>query len=657
MVNLKTIKIEYKISFLLFILAFLLYANTIKNNYGFDDNYVAVTNPQHPNNPRIEKGINGIAEIFRTHYVEIEGQSFEYRPLVLTTFAVEYQFFGSNPHISHFINALLYAITCMLLFLLLNKLFKKYSIIFPLLSTLLFLVHPIHTEVVASIKSRDELLEFLFGLMSFYFVLKSLESKQVFNMLVAMVFFFLAALCKSTYILFLALIPLSLYFFSLVSFKKIGSIIGLIFISVICSKLLKIGLLDHLENTRSFAFFENPLYFENNFLAQLPIAFYSIGYYIKLLIVPYPLCCYYGSYAIPMAQWTSPIVIFSIIFYGLIIAYAIRNIFKKSVLSYSIIAYLIGIFPFANLITAVVGIIGERFIYFATYGFCISMAYLLLTFFKINITSRGELNVKALSLPFKISVTGILIILSMLTLSRNTKWKDEATLFRNDVKKFDSSCNLHYLFGNKLYPEIFNTPNGVKRDAIINEATFHYKRALTLMIEGIKKYPTDFTTLNNIGTIYINIFNDAVSAQPFFKQALSLKPTNVITRYNFAYCFEKRNLVDSAIVYYEKMVSENTQYAPVYIQLRELYLNKKQYLKIIYCDEKLINLNPSQANLYVNLGNSYILNKDTMKAIIQFEKAVSLEPQNTNLRNQIITFLRSAGYKDNANRLEKELPQ
>jgi tetratricopeptide (TPR) repeat protein len=655
MINLKTIKIEHKISLLLLVLTFLLYGNTIKNSYAFDDNYVAVTNSEHPNNPRIEKGIKGIVEIFKTHYVEIEGQSFEYRPLVLTSFAIEYQFFGSNPHVSHFINILLYGMTCIVLFLLLNKLFKKYNIIFPLLSTLLFLVHPIHTEVVASIKSRDELLAFLFGILSFYFVLKSLESKQILNMLIAVLFFFLASLCKSTYILFLALIPISLYFFTPISFKKIGIIIISILGAVICLKLLKIGLLDHSTKMRSYAFFENPLFFEDNFLTRLPVAFYTIGYYIKLLVVPYPLCCYYGSNTIPMSQWSSPFMIISIVFYVLIGVYAMRTVVRKKVLSYGIITYLIGIFPFANIVSVVVGIVGERFIYVATYGFCISVSYLLLMLFKINITHRIALNIKDLSMPLKIFVTLILIIFTTLTIVRNTKWKDESTLFRNDVKKFDNSCNLHYLLGNKLYPEIFNTPNGVKRDAIINEATFHYKKALTLMMEGVKKYPTDFTTLNNIGTIYINIFNDAVSAQPFFRQALRLKPSSSITRYNLAYCYEKRNLPDSAIMYYEEILSENTPYFPAYIQLRELYLTKQQYLKTIECDEKLISLNPLQAKLYVNLGNSYMLNKDTLNGIIQFEKAAALEPQNMNLRNQIVTFLKSAGYIDKANRLEKRL--
>ena len=89
---------------------FLLYGNSIKNGYAFDDNYVTVINPEKPDNPRIEKGIRGIPEIFASHYIQSKDQSFEYRPLVLTTFAIEYQFFGSNPYVSHFINVLLYVV-------------------------------------------------------------------------------------------------------------------------------------------------------------------------------------------------------------------------------------------------------------------------------------------------------------------------------------------------------------------------------------------------------------------------------------------------------------------------------------------------------------------------------------------------------------------
>ena len=156
---------------LIFILVFVLYGNSIKNKYAVDDSYVTVTTPERPNNPRIAQGLKGIPKIFVSHYVESGYQSFDYRPLVLVTFAIEYQFFGSNPHISHLINVLLYAFTCVILFSILCKILKNDNIILPLLITFLFAIHPIHTEVVDNLKCRDELLAFFLGICSLEFFL------------------------------------------------------------------------------------------------------------------------------------------------------------------------------------------------------------------------------------------------------------------------------------------------------------------------------------------------------------------------------------------------------------------------------------------------------------------------------------------------------
>ena len=97
-------------------------------------------------------GARGIPEIFTSRYIESNQQNFEYRPMVLTTFAIEYQFFGSNPQISHFVNVSIYALTCVLLFVILFGLLSSYHFIFPLLITFLFIAHPIHTEVVNNLK-------------------------------------------------------------------------------------------------------------------------------------------------------------------------------------------------------------------------------------------------------------------------------------------------------------------------------------------------------------------------------------------------------------------------------------------------------------------------------------------------------------------------
>ena len=74
----------------------LIYGNSLKNEFALDDNYVTATSDKTPH-PRVQQGIKGIPEIFSSHYIESRQQNFEYRPVVLTTFAIEYEFFGINP--------------------------------------------------------------------------------------------------------------------------------------------------------------------------------------------------------------------------------------------------------------------------------------------------------------------------------------------------------------------------------------------------------------------------------------------------------------------------------------------------------------------------------------------------------------------------------
>jgi hypothetical protein len=76
------------LSLIIFVFAFLLYGNTIQNNYSIDDTYVT------QNNPRVEKGIAGIPEILTSRYVDEEGNSFGYRPVAVITFAIEQNYGG-----------------------------------------------------------------------------------------------------------------------------------------------------------------------------------------------------------------------------------------------------------------------------------------------------------------------------------------------------------------------------------------------------------------------------------------------------------------------------------------------------------------------------------------------------------------------------------
>ena len=88
-----------------------------------------------------------------------------------------------NPVYGHLTNAVMYALTSVVLFLVLIRLFppdqKRYWFFsLPFIATLLWTAHPLHTEVVANIKGRDEIMSLLFALASLYFSIKFLEDKS-----------------------------------------------------------------------------------------------------------------------------------------------------------------------------------------------------------------------------------------------------------------------------------------------------------------------------------------------------------------------------------------------------------------------------------------------------------------------------------------------
>ena len=94
--------------------------------------------------------------------------------------------------VGHLVNVLLYGVCCGLLFLILVRILPRRDAFLPLLTTLLFVAHPIHTEVVANIKSRDEILALLASLASLGLCIRAIDTKRTGPMAAAGIFFFLA---------------------------------------------------------------------------------------------------------------------------------------------------------------------------------------------------------------------------------------------------------------------------------------------------------------------------------------------------------------------------------------------------------------------------------------------------------------------------------
>jgi tetratricopeptide (TPR) repeat protein len=216
-----------KYACVIFAFSFAIYFNSIFNDYNLDDELVT------QNHRLTSKGISSIPEIFTSPYYQDATYKYEYRPIVLTSFAIEHSLFGDNPHVSHFINVLFYSLMCVLLFYVLAKLFSSYSILFSFLVTLIFAAHPIHTEVVASIKNRDEILALLFALFSLNFALVWTASRRNIFLVLVPTFFLLSIWSKSTTLTFSLLVPLALALCTNISFLRLMAVTTLLAIPAV----------------------------------------------------------------------------------------------------------------------------------------------------------------------------------------------------------------------------------------------------------------------------------------------------------------------------------------------------------------------------------------------------------------------------------------
>ena len=154
--------------FTIAIAVFLLYGNTLSNGYVLDDFSVI------KENNIVNQGIKNLGQIFKTSYRAgyLNVNDGLYRPLSLAMFAIEWTMKPNNPGLGHFINLLIYVFCGIVLFKTLRRLLPQLNTYILIGTVLLFIAHPIHSEVVGNIKSRDELLCFLFSFLTIHFIIK-----------------------------------------------------------------------------------------------------------------------------------------------------------------------------------------------------------------------------------------------------------------------------------------------------------------------------------------------------------------------------------------------------------------------------------------------------------------------------------------------------
>lgn len=595
---------------ILFLVAFCFYANSLSNQYALDDEAVITSNQY------VQQGFAGIGKIlttdaYQSYYKTTNSNQHlsggRYRPLSIVLFAIEHQLWGEAPEERHFVNVLLYILCILSIFYFLRAyLLKKipYGEDIAFITALLFAIHPIHTEVVANIKSSDEILSLLFIMLTFIGSIRYRETKKIGNLLAGLLSLLLALLAKEYAITLLVLLPILfvLYFKDNLN-KSIKS--SLPYYGVIMFYLvIRIASIGFPVQHKELDILNNP-YLLATPLQKIASEFFILGKYLYILFVPYPLASDYGFAEIPYSNFSSPAVWLSIFAYTIIIYWGIELFRKKSVLAFAVFFFVLNLFMVSNFAINIGATMGERLVFHSSLGFLLIISVGLI-----------ELTKKIKNEQRSFAIAGLLFVLVAMcgteTISRNRDWKNNSTLFMKDVN---------------------TVPNSVKAN---DNAGGEYINLSEQVADTLKS-----DSIARIGLKYLH-------------KAIRLDDSDMDGYLNLGIAYSKLILPDSAKYYWDiarRIYAAHPNFPSYYSMLGKIFnytgnklARKGNYAGAIHEFETGMQCSPDNLDLWVNLGGTFFNAHQYDSARYDWERVAKIAPNYPNI-NQYLGMLPKS-YKD-----------
>ncbi len=564
---------------ILAIVAFCTYANTFNNSYVLDDLMVV------PENGIVQKGFSGIPTLLTTPYMKGYSNmpNDNYRPLSLITLAIETQIFDVNPHNNHVVNVLLFACCVVALFMFLYHFFDKKKVGVAFATALLFAVHPIHTEVVANVKSRDELLCFLFGFLSLYFLVKHARSGVLWQLVAGAACYFLSLLSKESSIAFLVVVPLIFLLYHNANRKRSWVITGAATVVAFAFLAIRYSVLkaNHADDNSFMHFIDNQL-LTAPFASRLATAMLVLGNYIKLMIVPAPLICSYAFNSVPVVTFGNVWAVLSLATYLGLFGFAIYRLTKnsKDPFAFGILFWIVTLGIVSNIFILIGALMAERFVFFASVGFCLVIALLLE--FWINRAKEQEIFTTG---KLWVVLAPVALVLAVLSVNRNGDWKDNMTLFLADIQKTPNNARLNYYVGNEMSTNYANSAQDANmKKQIIAESIPYLQKA-------VEVYPHYTDAHTSLGTAFFNLANYD-SAEVHHKAALAEEPKNVLALNGLAgIYFMKQNFAAARDILIRD-VAINPRNTSIVYNLGLCYLNMRQFDSAIVIYRQVLAIDP-----------------------------------------------------------------
>lgn len=654
---------------ILVVAAFAVYANSLSNDFVFDDESVVLGDPsiaKISNIPKYFTGEEGFHKVIGRYY----------RPLVSASYALDYVFYGLKPFGFHLTNVIIHIINCLLFLKFLNLIFRRRSheftkansefVFLIFLSAVIFAVHPIHTEAVSWVSGRTDSLSFTFFIAAFIFYIRYKEIRTNSYFFLTILAYLLSLLAKEMAITF----PVLIFLYDITvnhdghrggsrnisNYKKNIPIYSALILISILYMLLRWFILKDVPQRETYFYF-----YGKDFITVVATMLQTLPLYFRLLFFPVGLLYHYSGYLPYQNSFLNYNVIVSVLFVIVMVVLAVLLYKKFSLISYSILFFFISLVPVLNIIPTM-NFMAERFLYIPSIIVSIVLAEIVL---KLDL--RGALAIKQ-SFVSKGLLTIIIVFYSYLTISRNADWKNNDTLFLSAEGKPGTVTyvNIGNIYANKNQTDIAET---------------YYRKAISLR-------PETLLAQNNLGKVFLvkGIYDSAVFYMTKAHLLDTLSPEPMLS---LAQAYSRMGNLPEAVKYLERIQKITPGYMSSDKMLEELktqsqgwnpvaqlenqsyqdYQNKN-YEKAVQDLLDLVQLNPQGAagyynNIgicyleqnklqdaekyfklsiekkndfptpYGNLGKVYEIMGDKEKAKENYLKAVALDPNNTEAKKNL----------------------
>ncbi len=533
-----------------------------------------------------------------------------YQPVRVLSYGIDYYFWKLNPVGYHITNLLFYALTCIFVFLTIQRLSAHLR---PgvgqgshervaLAGTLLFAVHPIHVEAVAWLAARKEVLQGSFFFLALYLYLRAREVErrgQALWLGGTLLSIVLAILSKPSAVVFPGVIVIyeiarrkekvvpflrrHWLFFSL----SIG--ISAVFTFILMRAMIESGGIKP--------------YYGDTFAKNALVPFYVFLRTGKLLLLTLRYAAAYSFLmSLPVFSLKNGMVVGVTL---LLCGASVLTLRWSRVVFFSFFFFLVTVLPFLN-IFPISTLLADRYVFIASFAYAFLGG---VVFDRLYTFQESHLSEDF----FRWLATGLFALLlvgySVVTVRQNAVWHDSYALWSDAVEKSPDSNTANAMMG------------VVYTDLRMDE------KARACLEKAVQILPRDYHSHNNLGVIYgrLGMFEEAADQ---FRIAVGIRPKEDACRINLAIIYTMQKEFQKAEEILLSLIAKSPGNTNLKYRLHLVHREKRDYAAAISDLEELIQISPNIPDLYASLGNIYLQDVgNPAKARHYFTKAVEAAPK------------------------------